>query len=194
MHTDLQSYQDLFRVAPRYRALVDRLAANGWELHGDLRADYEMDPYSKSYSAHKFYQHNGHINAVTVTLIPCRYFPLPQDINLLAVDEYKAINLGSGYIDPDTNARFESHEVLRLDMNNVEVYIFDKIIARYSNVAQVDLRPKDVFNSGGYGIDLFYKQYLGKDVFEYLTEDGMSIHRNLNTLEYASYDRKDLFS
>ena len=195
MHTELKSYKQLFEVSKRYCGLIDYLARNGWERSGATLIDYERDPYHNSYTAHKFYEKNGHINAITVSLIPCRYLPLIQDVNLLAVDEYTAIDLGEGCIELDTNIRFEHHELLRLDMNNVTMQNFENIISYFNNknTAQVDLRPSAVVNTD-YGIKLSYNQYLGKDIFEYFTEDGISIHRNLNTVGYESYIKNDLFS
>lgn len=197
MHTNLKSYSKLLKISKKYCDYIDYLAANGWERYGSTRSEYERDPYGKSYSAHKFYEKDGHINAVTVSLIPCRYFPLIQDVNLLAVNEYDAINVGAGHIDPDSNVRFASHEILRIDMDTVTATNFDKIISRYSRShskgKQIDLRPMATYD-GDYCLNLSYNQYLGEDIFEYLTEDGLSIHMNLNNLEYKSYIRNDLFS
>lgn len=195
MHTNLKSYEQLFEVSKSYCGFIDYLAQNGWERSGATRIDYERDPYNNSYTAHKFYEKNRHINAITVSLIPCRYLPIIQDVNLLAVDEYTAIDIGEGFIEPDNNIRFEHHELLRLDINSVTLNHVNNIIRYFNNkkTAQVDLRPSAKVNTD-YGIKLSYNQYLGKDLFEYFTEDGISIHRSLNTVGYESYIKNDLFS
>lgn len=195
MHTELKSYKQLFEISKKYCGFIDYLAQNGWERSGATRIDYERDPHSKSYTAHKFYEKNGHINAITVSLIPCRYFPLIQDVNLLAVDEYTAIDLGNECMEPDTNIRFGDYELLRLDMNSVTIKNFENIIGYFNNknTAQIDLRPTATVDTN-YGIKLSYNQYLGKDIFEYFTQDGISIHRSLCTVGYESYIKNDLFS
>lgn len=80
-------------------------------------------------------------------------------------------------------------------MNIVTIKDFENIIDYFNNknTAQIDLRPSATVDTD-YGIKLSYNQYLGKDIFEYFTEDGISIHRSLSTVEYRSYIKNDLFS